>query len=44
MYAASRSFGERLLHQPAVVQVLLEVEQHQPAIEERPDEVRPALL
>jgi len=35
---------ERLLHDPPVEHVLLEVEQHQPAVEERPDHRDPALL
>ena len=34
--------GERLLHDATVVQVLLEVEQHQAPLEERADEVLPA--
>ena len=34
--------GERLLHDPPVPVVLVEVEQHQPAVEERPDQRRPA--
>ena len=36
--------GERLLHDPPVRAVLAEVEQHQPAAEERADEVLPACL
>ena len=39
--AAHRVVGERRLHDPLVVQVLVEVEQHQAAVEERADEVRP---
>ena len=39
--AAQLLGAERVLHDPPVVQVLLEVEQHQPAVEERPDEVGP---
>ncbi len=35
---------ERALHDPAVVAVLLEVHQHHAAVEERADEVVPALL
>ena len=35
---------ECLLHDPPVEHVLLEVEQHQPAVEERPDHRDPALL
>ena len=34
--------GEGLLHDAAVVMVLLEVQQHQAAVEERADEVAPA--
>jgi len=33
--------AEGVLHDPAVMQVLLEVEEHQTAVEERADEVRP---
>ena len=33
--------GERLLHEVSVVAVLVEVEQHQPAVEERPHQVTP---
>ena len=32
---------ERVLQDPPVMEVLVEVEQHDPAAEERPDEVRP---
>ena len=39
--AAQRVVGERVLEDPPVVQVLVEVEQHDAAVEERPDEVRP---
>ena len=35
---------ERLLHDPPVEHVLFEVEQHQPAVKERPDHRDPALL
>ena len=41
MVAAQRVVGERVLQDPAVVQVLVEVEQHDAAVEERTDEVRP---
>jgi len=36
--------GERLLHDPAVVHVLVEIEQHQATVEERADERVPTLL
>ena len=39
--AAQRVVGERVLQDPPVVQVLVEVEQHDAAVEERTDEVRP---
>jgi hypothetical protein len=39
--AAQLLGAEGVLHDPAMVQVLLEVEQHQPAVEERTDEVGP---
>jgi len=37
--APEREVGEGVLQDPAVVQVLVEVEQHQAAAEERSDEV-----
>ena len=36
--------GEGFLHDPAVEHVLVEVEQHQPALEERPDDRIPGAL
>ena len=36
--------GERLLHDPTMQQVLLAVQQHQAAVEERPDYRHPSLL
>ena len=42
--AGQPAAGEGLLHDPAVIHVLVEVEQHQAAVEERADDRLPALL
>jgi hypothetical protein len=42
--AGEPAAGERLLHDPAVIHVLFEVEHHQAAVEERPDHRVPAFL